>query len=459
MAGPNHGSFEQRGMKVVTKDRNAEGRFGLMFKHLKPYAPPRELLQSLAASMLQPAGPVKSVENPNVPAGYTFFGQFIDHDITRDEKSDLEKQQDPDGLKNFRTPIFDLDSVYGGGPTVRPDLFDGPKLRLSNQNGFEDLLRGPDGIAQIGDHRNEENLIIAQLQIAMIRFHNAMVDHVQKSGTPANQVFQAAQQLAQFHYQWAVLTDFMVRTCGADVVDSVLKKPSGNAPIRADLKFYKPQKTPFMPVEFSVAAYRFGHSQIRPGYRINNARGAAFFQPEAGDANLNGFRPIPPDLKIDWRFFFNIPGSDTAPQLSMLMDTKLSGPLFDLPFGDPPKSLAERNLLRGHALGLPSGQAVAEKMGVPPLSNEELGIPADPGWETQAPLWFYILKEAELQREGGHSLGQVGGRIVAETLVGLLAENKNSFFRLGPTFQPEPPIAPARGTFTMGDLLRFAGAA
>ncbi|HEX2041792.1 MAG TPA: heme peroxidase family protein [Acidimicrobiales bacterium] len=456
-----HGSFQQRGQDAPAKNREVEGRFGFMFKHLQPFSPPDELLRALAETMRQPprdpANPAQ-FENPAIPAGYTFFGQFVDHDITADRLSQLDKQQDPDGLKNFRTPSYDLDSVYAGGPQQSPQCFDGPKMRLDLHDGIEDLPRKADGTADIGDPRNEENAIIHQLQIAMIKFHNACVDHLAGQGTPQNELFPKAQAVCQRYYQWAVLTDFIPRICGQAAVDAVLKKPSGNAPIRADLRFYKPKQTPFMPLEFAVAAYRFGHSQIRAGYALRDNVGAAFFQPQASERNLNGFRPLLPDLKVDWQNFFDIPGAQKAPQPSQRIDSKLSGPLFQLPFGGEPKSLAERNLLRGKALKLPSGQAVAEAMGFKPLTNAELGFQDDPGWGGQAPLWYYVLKEAELQNEGTH-LGDVGGRIVAETLVGLLVENRNSFFRLDPNFQPAPPMAPQPGQFRMGDLLKFAGAA
>ena len=457
MAEPAHGSFQQRGQDAPAKNREAEGRFGFMFKHLEPFSPPDELLRSLAAGMAQPPATTE-FDNPAVPAGYTFFGQFVDHDLTADRLSQLDKDQDPEGLKNFRTPVYDLDSVYGGGPQQSPQLYDGPRMRLASHDGIEDLPRKPDDTADIGDPRNEENAIIHQLQVAFIKFHNAMVDHVVGSGTPANEAFSKAQALCQRYYQWAVLTDFLPRICGQAVVDSVLKKQSGNAPIRADLRFYKPKGTAFMPVEFSVAAYRFGHSQIRAGYRLTATTGAAFFQPQPGQFNLNGFRALLPALKLDWHHFFEIPGSPTAPQLSQRMDSKLSAPLFHLPFGGAPTSLAERNLLRGKALRLPSGQAVAKAMGVAPLSNAQLGLANDPGWGGEAPLWFYVLKEAELQRQGTH-LGDVGSRIVAETLVGLLAHNRDSFFRLDPNWKPEAPMASQPGQFRLGDLLKFAGAA
>jgi hypothetical protein len=461
MAQPAHGSFTQRGQDAPAKNRDVEGRFGFMFKHLKPFSPPDDLLRSLAATMEQPppdAADPAQFDNPAVPAGFTFFGQFVDHDITADRLSELDKQQDPEGLKNFRTPVYDLDSVYAGGPAENPQIYDGARMRLDFHDGIEDLLRRDDGSADIGDPRNEENAIIHQLQIAFIKFHNAVVDHVAGSGVAQDEVFPKAQSLAQRYYQWAVLTDFIPRICGQQAVDAVLKKPSGNAPIRANLRFYKPKKTPFMPVEFAVAAYRFGHSQIRAGYRLSDTTGAAFFQPQPGQFNLNGFRPLLPRLKIDWQHFFEIPGSSKTPQRSQRIDSKLTSPLFHLPFGGPPLSLAERNLLRGKALKLPSGQVVAKELGFTPLTNAELGVGDDPGWESQAPLWYYVLKEAELQHQGTH-LGDVGGRIVAEVLVGLLVENRSSFFRLEPNWKPAAPIAPQAGEFRIGDLLKFAGAA
>jgi hypothetical protein len=459
-----HGSFQQRGQNAPAKNREVEGRFGFMFKHLQPFEPPDDLLRALAATMQQPrpdpSNPTQ-FDNANIPAGYTFFGQFVDHDITADRLSQLDKENDPEGLKNFRTPSYDLDSVYAGGPQESPQLFDGPKMRLDQHDGIEDLPRKADGTADIGDFRNEENAIIHQIQIAFIKFHNACVDLLATQGTAQNELFPKAQSLAQRYYQWAVLTDFMPRICGQAAVDAVLKKPSGNAPIRSELRFYKPKQTPFMPLEFSVAAYRFGHSQIRGGYALRDAVGAAFFQPQASERNLNGFRPLLPDLKVDWTFFFEIPGAQATPQRpqrSQRIDSKLTAPLFQLPFGGQPASLAERNLLRGKVLKLPAGQDVAQAMGFKPLTNAELGFQDDPGWGGKAPLWYYILKEAELQHQGTQ-LGDVGGRIVAETLVGLLTENRNSFFRLDPNFQPAPPMASQPGRFTIGDLLKFAGVA
>jgi hypothetical protein len=178
-----------------------------------------------------------------------------------------------------------------------------------------------------------------------------------------------------------------------------------------------------MPIEYAVAAYRFGHSMVRADYKINDihpeaAKVAMFGDGTATTPNLNGFRPIPHNLVIEWRHFFEIPkGAGNPFNRAREIDGFLSGPLFHLPFidprKDPPNSLAERNLLRGKRLRLPSGQQVAKAMGVQALSNGELSDERqfkldDPGWSGQAPLWFYILKEAELQR-GGRHLAQWGG--------------------------------------------------
>src|SRR3712207_4780300 len=124
---------------------------------------------------------------------------------------------------------------------------------------------------------------------------------------------------------------------------------------------------------------------------------------------------------------------------SRKIDTQWSLPLSRLPSTVVAPTtgaiiaLAERNLLRGKRLGLPAGQDVAKAMGVTPLSNAELGLP-EPGWQGKAPLWFYVLKEAELL--GGDRLGPVGGTIVAEVILGLLAADPTSYFNANPSFDP-----------------------
>jgi hypothetical protein len=215
-----------------------------------------------------------------------------------------------------------------------------------------------------------------------------------------------------------------------------------------------------------VAAYRFGHSLIRPFYVLNQTSldrgGVPIFGP-AGGFNLNGGRPIPADLVMEWKNILPVDPSFPA-RKPRKIDTKLSIPLANLPGSavpppDPTVHLAVRNTLRGKRVGLPSGQQVAKAMRVNVLSNAALGLSNDPGWGGEAPLWFYILKEAELPPYYGERLGPVGGRIMAETLVGLLQRDPNSYLYLDPAWKPAPPLAPTTGTFTFVDLLRYAGAA
>jgi hypothetical protein len=246
---------------------------------------------------------------------------------------------------------------------------------------------------------------------------------------------------------------------GADVVGRFLARS------KVKREFYKPKNPhrPMMPIEYSVAAFRFGHSTVRTAYLMNQRNGTATIAPVFGaeGSDLRGFRPLPARLEIDWRHFFEIPGRPPAQlALARRIDGKLTLPLFNLPrpvVADAMVSLAERNLTRGKRLGLPAGQDVARAMGIPPLSNRELGLP-DPGhagWAAKAPLWFYVLQEAELQHRG-EKLGAVGGRLVAEVILGILDSDKNSYLHARPEFLPRPPIAPAPGKFEIGDLVTFA---
>jgi hypothetical protein len=463
-----------RGITLTTKDRSLEGRFGLMFKELEPFEPPDELLTRLAASMEEPQdASLRSPDNRNIPAGFVLLGQFIDHDLTFDPTPMPAQLEDPDALTNFRSARFELDSVYGKGPTGSPELYDPDdpaKLRLSPERPY-DLPRRSDGTAIIGDPRDDTNLITSQLHLAFRKFHNALVRHVRGRGQRGvAQVFKTARRLCQRHYQWMVVHDFLPRMVGQDLIDAILLEPAVG-PAEVTLDFYHPENLdkPMMPIEFAVAAYRFGHSMLLPRYVINKEGDEAeLFGAEPTELNLNGNRQIPPNLKIAWRHFFDRIPEETRPptNFSRPIDVDLSSPLFALPTSivplpDTRVKLAERNLLRGKRLGLPSGQQVAQRMGVEVLSNEQLGLEDDPDWTGQAPLWFYILKEAEIQPEpyNGKRLGVVGGRIVAEVFLGLLKFDGSSYLSEDPIFRPKPPIAREEGAFGMGDLLKFAGVA
>ncbi|MBO3743444.1 peroxidase family protein [Actinoplanes flavus] len=454
-----HGGAGTRGSEIAVKaGRDKEGRFGIMFKNTEAYAPPEDLLRSLAAQMGEPTTPNPTdLDNPRIPAGFTFLGQFIDHDMTLDRTPLAEAQADPLALTNFDTPVFDLGSLYGRGPDQDPDLYEADRTRMKivrNANGVDDLPRRDDGSAIIGDARNDENLIVAQLHLAFAKFHNRVLSE----GLASN--LAEAQRITRWHFQWVIIHDFLDKIAGSEVVGRFLDNKG-----KVKREFYKPKNPnrPMMPIEYSVAAYRFGHSMIRAGYLLNARTtppgAAAIFGQEGAD--LRGNRPLPARLEIDWWHFFDVPGRPATPRnAARRIDGKLSLPLFNMPatvVNDGTPSLAERNLIRGVRLGLPAGQDVAARMGVTPLTNAQLGLP-DPdnaGWQGKAPLWFYILKEAELTH-AGERLGPVGGRVVTEVILGILEADKEGFLKRNPGFRPTTPIAPATGQFKAGDFVKFA---
>ena len=472
-----HG-VELRGMYLTSKDRLAEGRFGAMFKRLPAFAPRDDLLTGLAQTMVEDQTRPDDEHlntSPRLFAGFTFIGQFIDHDITFDNTPLDLQLADPDARVNFRTPRYDLDSVYGRGPANEPGFYDPAdpdKLLIApNVHGIEDVPRDAEGRAIIPEHRNDENLIIIQLHKAVAQFHNRLVDYVRSQGLRAEWVFEAARRLTRWHYQWAVIHDFLPRFVGDELVGpagTVYKEVAGQPPV-INLSYYKPTNKdgrPFMPIEFAVAAYRFGHSLIRPFYVINQTTldrgGVPVFGATAG-FNLNGGRPVPPELVVEWKNILPV-DPDFPARKPRKIDTKLSLPLTSLPGSvvpppDPTVDLAVRNTLRGKRVGLPSGQRVAKAMRLTALTNAKLGLSSDPGWGGEAPLWFYILRESELPPYNTERLGAVGGRIVAEVLVGLLQRDQNSYLYLDPAWKPAPPIAPTAGQFGFVELLRYAGAA
>jgi hypothetical protein len=464
----NHGAGPPRGLAGVPRSSVDRGRYGRMFRNLRPYTPQDATLKRLAESMLPgpptgpapPPTPVQPGENPEIPAGYTYLGQFVDHDITFDPTSVLQRRNDPDALVNYRTPRFDLDSVYGAGPEDQPFLYDHDdpwKLLIGRNLGADeepdDVPRNPQGRALLGDPRNDVHVIMSQLTLAFLRFHNAVVDHLRGTGVPAADLFAEAQRVTRWHYQWVVVEDFLRRIVGPDVLRAVLVEEPGGGRRRADLRYFKWKREPFMPVEFSAAAYRFGHSQIRATYVLNPAQEPKhIILPLSDDPHplehLVGFRPLPRGWTIQWDLYFTIDGS--RPQLSRRIDAKLVGPLMRLPpsMDSGRRSMALIDMLRGRGLGLPSGQAVAAAMGT---SRNDLGLGA------QTPLWYYVLREAEVDN-GGLRLGPTGATIVAEVLVGLLAADPSSYLRNAPDWTPELPSA-VPGEFTMADILRFAGVA
>ena len=467
-----HHGAELRGEAVRPFSPFFEGRFGRMFRSLPAFTPSDQSLKDLASHMFEAAGRDRRRDprqNPDMPAGYTYFGQFIDHDITFDPASSLQRQNDPDALHDFRTPRFDLDSLYGRGPADDPFLFDqkpaeaklaGATFLIGKSVGNgHDLPRNSQGRALVGDPRNDENLVVSQLQCTFLRFHNNMAAHVAKnSSLRGGDLFLETQRRVRWHYQWVVVHDFLKRIAGEQIVTQLIPPGATAAHVRSNLQFFHWLNSPFIPVEFSVAAYRFGHSMIRFDYTINDIiREIPIFSDSRDPlANLNGFRPLPDQWGFDWRFFFETKAGHT-PQLAHKIDTRLAKPLKTLPkvVAEHPRSLAQRNLFRGRAFGLPSGQRVAHAMGLTPMTDTTLGITGvSSQFSGHAPLWFYVLKEAEA-KHGGNHLGPVGGRIVAEVLVGLLAGDPHSYLSEHPTFKPVAPLA-RQGRFGMPELIRFA---
>jgi len=411
--------------------------------------------------------PSLSANNPNNPthtAGTTFFGQFIDHDITFDTTSHLGVTTDPAVSPNARTPSLDLDSVYGGGPIANPELYDPAdhdKLRIGFGGLFEDLPRIDDGsnTAIIPDPRNDENLMIAGLQCAFILFHNNAVEWARAHGYDGNSTFPQARQLTTWHYHWLVLHQFLPQIVGQAMVDDILKNGR---------RFYKPRmREGFMPVEFQTGTYRMGHSMVRPSYRANLAgdNGGPFFgmifDPSVQDGDLD-----PVDLRggaraprrfIGWQTFFDFGDGNVKPNKKI--DTKISTPLFNLPLGaiashDTPQVLPQRNLLRHLTWSLPAGQAVAAAMGVTPLAAADLAELSSYSFQASTPLWYYVLKEAQLVADG-LQLGPVGGRIVGEVLIGLLQSDPASYLVQKPKWKPT--LTSSGSTFRMKDFLTFAG--
>jgi hypothetical protein len=559
-----------RGADFDRRSSQSEGRFGRIFRSLPPATWSEDALRQLAGDGQEEhrmsAEPEKDLKNPRLPvapredidddgnprqsrlhddeensgidAGYTYLGQFIDHDITFDPASSLQQRNDVDALVDFGTPALDLDSLYGSGPDDQPYIYtgNGRKFQLGR-----DLFEGPNGRviakdlprrtwtedgkkyhrALIGDKRNDENVIVAQLHSVFLQFHNRLADQYQ------NWDFAEIQRQVRWHYQYVVLKDFLPRITAEDVYNDVLPHLSNGGSIFDNpprLHFYKPRNDAFIPIEFAAAAYRFGHSMVRPIYRLNTLlaggnnpdtttpneedrgiNGRQFIFAGLKERGLNGFDRFPKEWGIDWNLFFDLTGDKESrltkdrTQPAYKIDASLVNPLAFLPeFSEinkqpplddisklqpPPfprqfNNLALRNLLRGQSMGLPSGQDIARAMGYKPLKDEELkvgkattadeydNLPILPSIHTdfigKAPLWYYVLAEAahdwRCKVKGGEpdapvNLGQVGSRIVLETLVGLLLDDSHSFLRQAPAWTPE---IGKKEQFDMPDLINYA---
>jgi hypothetical protein len=468
-----HESAAEARTEFWPRSRFYRGQYGRMFRHLPPLEKPSETaeFEALIKDVLSegPDSDSSAEQASGIPAGYTYFGQFLAHDITFNPVSDLSKRRDPEGLTSYRTPRLDLDSLYGRGPTDSPYLYEPPggerpvgRLAVGWGMGAEeeDLPRteGRPAIALIGDPRNDEHTIISQLHLAFIKLHNRFFDYYAKCGF--DDTFERAQRLTCWHYQWVVLNDYLPRICEKEVLEEIWPKEARNAARLPAPRWYAPRDESFIPLEFSGAAFRFGHSMVRPAYHINSARANKIPTFGRGDlGNLLGFNRLRPEWTIQWDLFFEFEGCDrTKVQQSGLIDLRLSPSLYQLPpevIGEGPQeggqrpelNLARRNIERGYQLGLPSGQDVARAMGE---------VPLDPVHKSsEDPLWVYVLREAKIQ-QGGKKLGRIGSNIVAESIMGLIAGDRLSYLSMDPRWRPVE-LAGGSRIRDLASLIRAAG--
>lgn len=332
------------------------------------------LLEQLGTLMADPSR--TGGDDSTMPAGYTYVGQFVDHDVTLDVSSPIDAATDATTIHNMRTPSLDLDSVYGSGPALDPFLYSfptsAPESAIKMQMG-KNTNNGPGGpggaagqsgmvlktdwdvprinaasnTALLGDPRNDENLIVSQIHHAMLRFHNKVIDMLLISPPPGD-MFVEAKRIVTHHYQWAVVHDYLKRICGPVAVTAAF----GSVSAAVGSAFA-------MPVEFSVAAYRFGHSQIRDIYWVN------FNFPFASLGDVFNFirnphLPVRSNWIVDMNAFFDTGISVPIHNKAKKIDSVMAPGLNSLPgFPAAMAALATRNLRRAQALGLPSGQGMA----------------------------------------------------------------------------------------------------
>ena len=409
-------------------------------------------------------GPVSTT-----PAGFTFLGQFIDHDLTlADPKygnAPLDEKLPISEMINVRSPNLELDSVFGFGPEHPPSkkLFTNEGfLKTGSDTGGNsfDVPRENNGKAIIGDMRNDENLIIVQVHALFIRFFNAL-RHKKGLSYP-----EARLQIIHY-YQRILMNDYFSRFIQKDVLNTAVQD---GAPLYQKLLGLRSpdlvsENALLIPVEFAVSAFRFGHSQVRRGYRLNGNNPGGLIFP-----NLRGGQIVDAANLIDWSLFFQL-GDQQQINMAMKIDTQLADPLRDLPDGalrdapDPdiapeanPRSLAKRNLRRDWQHDMPSGQDVAKSLGVLPVAPHDIPFnqvapeKADAFEKAKAifrehtPLWYYVLAEAQVG--GGEKLGLVGSHILAETFIGILRNSTASILNGEPAGM-DPNIK------TMADMITF----
>lgn len=458
-----HGVAKARGCSHA-----ALGHFNKLFPKLSPLTPNPGTPDAIASMLGGKNGLMDGARTPSgdsqLPAGYIFFAQFVDHDVTLDTQSDingLHRDLDTEKLPNLRTPTLDLDCVYGFGPEASPHLYTGEatfgKLITGTADGCDevgtDLPRNQRGTALIGDPRNDENLFVSQMQLMFLNLHNKVYDRIGAHFGDRHDRFAATQTMVRWHYQKVVVEDFLKRICDVGVYAHVMAEvkrfrdgKSTDFPYfyESDLckgntgKDSRYQQFP-MPVEFSVAAYRFGHTLVRNAYPANATHADIELFDEA--FGTIGFSTLPCELVVDWRFLLPV-DEGTMPARAKRFDPLLASELIRMPdpvvgsdASDNMRSLAFRNIRRGYALGLPSGQDVAKELAkeYPGLSGrayrEALDLDAldvPDALKEETPLFYFLLREAETLGEG-ERMGPAASAIILEVLVGPMLMCKDSY--------------------------------
>lgn len=522
--------FDGRGEATTRQPSTAEELRRFRFSRLGPKGPRTDEETRVALATAVTANvPQPDSADPAVPAGFTYLGQFVDHDLTMDRtESQLGQDVNLDELTQGRSPALDLDSVYGRGPRDKDDQVfyaqDGVKLKVGTTTpvpfpdegtnvpfeGFDLPRRGGTAgtaadrrLPLIPDARNDENLVVAQTHLAFIRFHNRVVDELALTGLTGERLFRAAKELVVRHYQWMLRTDHLPRIIDPAIVDDVFTNGRRFFEVPGRCRDHSPT----MPIEFSVASYRFGHSQIRGAYqwnRVFNSTGpggvatlfALFtftgvsgnFDPSSGtpadldDVNRGPVFTLPSNWIADFRRLYDFteaerddlvpPAESGGGNVTKRIDTLLVDPLTQLPAGtfggrgtqfrEIERNLAFRNLTRASMMELATGQQIAELFGVEPLTAEQIlvgnggavveGLSEEQKAQLVAatPLWFYVLREAEV---GNGLMGPVGGRITAEVFHRAMEGSRISIVR-SPYWRPT--LGPDSSTFRMVDLLLFA---
>jgi hypothetical protein len=415
------------------------------------------------------------------PSAFVYLGQFLDHDLTRDETRLEHAAHAPERTRNFHAPRLNLESVYGGGPQKSPELYDlsepgsetfllGETRALRRIRSTRDDFHYGSGKPLLADARNDQHLIIAQLHVAFLQSHNRVVDSLERgefagAAFSNETIFETARRLVVWHYQWIIRNEFLKWF----VLPEVLIDIEQNGPRL--FKSATGDATSSLPIEFTQAAFRFGHSMVQKQYDINRWVGLVRLRDLLRKKSESG-GALPANRVVDWDRFTKAWGGNA--NFAENIDTLISEDMFDLPaaampipFTTPPPPLPEMTLLRGSRIGLPSGQEACRAAGVAPLSDAQIGFDADGneflrrrGLHERTPLWYYILREAEVlgvrRFRGGECLGPLGSRIVAEVLLGVLRADPDHYLNVDPNWTPLVAILPgSREPHRIDTLRRF----